>query len=617
MIPLLAILFFITAYLAGISLVLSLLIFREKILTIASGILVGVVLLTSFTYLSTSLFILSPLLILCITLLAAAYIVFAYIKQKTWIKFKSLDIHNAGLIVLIVLMTLSALITPKILFLDSDTGALETSTINAYGDLGFHLANITNLAYSSTIPPNSPISAGNRLTYPFFSNFFSAILLIAGASFSQSVVWPALIFIPTTLILFYYLVFSLTNNSKAALIALPLFALSGGTFGWVRILDYLNVPHESFIQTIANFPLNFTGHSDDPLSFFLVNPIVSLLIPQRSFMFGMSIAFVLILLLALSNSHPKRKHILILAGLLAGLLPLWHAHTVIALIPAIIGLFILKPNKNWLHFFITAFLVGLPGILYFLTSEASSSAFPHIQLGWMAHDENIFIFWLKNTGLLIPVTIYSLLIPGPKHLKAIASAGLVLFIASNIWLFAAWEWDNTKILVYWVLFSLPLVSYTAIKLWVKGNYIIKGLVVSLVLFHLLSGSIDVFRLALPQISSWEEWSADNIAMANYIQTHTERSDTIIMAPYHNSPTALSGRSAYLGFPGHVWTHGGSHFEREEAIEKFYNGEIKELPLHQPQYVIVGPVERSNYPNLQIQPEWDPVTTMGKYELYRL
>lgn len=609
---------FLVSSLTGLSLTLSLSAFREKTLLIAIGTVVGLTVTTVITYLASAFFLLSPSLISAVLLSEITYVIVTNTQKIDWSPFKNLHTNKPALLVLLVLIFFSALISPKLLFTSPgpNTG-LATSTINAYGDLGFHLANITNLAYNSTIPPANPILAGHNLTYPFFSNFFSAILLVAGANYSQAVVWPAFLLIPLTLFLFYHLTFYLTSSSKIALIALLLFALGGSTFGWVRIVSDLHIPHESLIQWLANLPINYTGHSDDPSGFYIINPIISLLLPQRSFMFGMSLAFIILLLLNRETIHPASRRVMIFAGLLAGLLPLFHAHTVIALVPIIILLFLRQPKQGWIPFFLTAALTGLPGLLYFSTSPASAAAAPHLQLGWMAHDQSIPIFWLKNSGLLLPLTLLGLFLPASKSAKFLAVAGLLLFLSANLWRFAAWEWDNTKIFVYWTLFTLPLIASAGVILWQKGKYYHRAVLVSLLIFHLLSGSIDVFRLALPNLPSWTEWDPSSIAMAKSIRTLTQRSDTILIAPYHNSPVALSGRSAYLGFPGHVWTHGGDHTQREGNIRLFYTGQLANLPEIQPAYIIVGPVERSFYPNLYIRPEWQLLTRHGDYELYKI
>ena len=609
---------FIISSLTGISLILWLSVFREKTLIVAIGTVVGLTITTVIIYLSSAFFLLSPSLIYSILLVEVVYLGIASVRGRAWSTFYMLPANKPATIVLVVLLVLSALITPKLLFTSSATnGGLSTSIINAYGDLGFHLANITNLAFNATIPPANPILAGNNLTYPFFSNFFSAILLVAGANYSQAVVWPAFLLIPLTLFLFYQLTFTFTGSSKVALIALLLFALGGSTFGWVRVVNDLQMPHESFLQLLANLPINYTGHSDDPLSFYIINPIISLLLPQRSFMFGMSLAFIILLLLTRPPSHPAHHRVMIIAGLLSGLLPLFHAHTVIALVPIIIMLFLYQPKQGWLSFFVTAALIGLPGLLYFSTSHASAAASPHLQLGWMAHNQSIILFWLKNSGLLIPITLLGFFLPVPKPTKVLALAGLLLFLSANVWRFAAWEWDNTKIFVYWILFTLPLIASAGIILWQRSKYYWRAILFAVLVFHLLSGSIDVFRLTLPNLPAWPEWDPDAIAMAESIRAKTKRGDVILIAPYHNSPVALSGRSAYLGFPGHVWTHGSDHTQREGSIGRFYTGQLATLAQIQPQYVVVGPVERSFFPELQIRPEWQLIAHHGNYELYKI
>src|SRR5258708_27949234 len=63
---------------------------------------------------------------------------------------------------------------------------IYTGVLNNYGDLPFHLSVITRFAFGQNFPPEDPTFAGARFTYPFLTDFVSAIFVRAVASLRDS-----------------------------------------------------------------------------------------------------------------------------------------------------------------------------------------------------------------------------------------------------------------------------------------------------------------------------------------------------------------------------------------------------------------------------------------------
>src|SRR2546427_672158 len=63
---------------------------------------------------------------------------------------------------------------------------LYTGVLNNYGDLPFHLSVITRFVYGQNFPPEDPTFAGARFTYPFLTDFISAMFVRVGASLRDS-----------------------------------------------------------------------------------------------------------------------------------------------------------------------------------------------------------------------------------------------------------------------------------------------------------------------------------------------------------------------------------------------------------------------------------------------
>src|SRR5437016_10473827 len=63
---------------------------------------------------------------------------------------------------------------------------IYTGLANNLGDLPLHLQVISGFAYGQNFPPEDPTYAGVRFTYPFLSDFLSAMLVQAGATVGRA-----------------------------------------------------------------------------------------------------------------------------------------------------------------------------------------------------------------------------------------------------------------------------------------------------------------------------------------------------------------------------------------------------------------------------------------------
>lgn len=614
---LIPILLFIIPALFGAVVVAGSKVLTEKVTVVLMGTILGLVVHITATYILTILGLpLSAAIVITLPVLFIALFV-VLIKTQAWLYWVSLPTDKILVVALVVLLALSSIVSPKLLIQKDD--GLYTGIVNAFGDIAWHATNITSFAVGQSFPPQNPIFAHTKLYYPFLTNFSSAVLLVSGASLPQSVNLPAFILIPVLLGLIYVFVRELTNSKTAAVIALLLFLFGGATMGISRLPADWQESGKSLVEFLWQLPnRNYSGVGTDEQGFHFSNPVTTLLLPQRAFLFGIPISLSLLLLLLKGTQDVlARRKAFILAGVLAGFIPLFHAHSILALVPVIIGLFILAPSWPWIWFVIPALVVGLPEISYYIGQETEPGAFFRWGPGWLAGDTNWMWYWLKNTGLLLPVTLLGFFLPAPRQLKILSAAALIIFAVANTWLFAPWAWDNFKLFVYFFIFSLPLVAWVSTRALKQTNWILKPLIVLVIAAHLLSAGLDLWKLTLPTAATWGEWDNEAIRAAQKITETTPVNATILTAPIHNSPVALTGRRSYLGFAAHVWSHGAYPWHREDALKPFYEGQLTTLPETTADYILVGPVERSKYPNLVIRPGWKLITQSGSYQLYSL
>lgn len=606
----------------GVALISAARVLHEKVQITALGGLVGLALFTTATYAVSTLAGLNLMVIAAVLLVMIAISTIVWLKAQAWQHWWQQPTDYAALILLAILLIPTALLSHRLLFLDE--GTLSVGILNAWGDLPWHMANIMNFAEGQTVPPQNPIFAGMRLTYPFLSNFLSAMLVTAGAGAISSVFLPALLLIPCALMLLYGLTVTLTKSRVAAICVVCLFFFAGGTLGWTRLPSDLSESSLGLMEFLTHLPRDYTGNGGDPDGYHFLNPLLSLFLPQRSFLFGIPLALGILLLL----TAPRRTHLTyVAAGVLAGLLPLFHGHTVLALVPIILILFgvdMWRPTgtrgeqlQNWMLFVLPAAIIGIPEILYYVRGNGAEGSFFRWGPGWTASDQNLLWFWLKNTGLLIPLIATAFFLPNYRRAKALAVGGLVLFVVANLYLFAPWAWDNFKLFIFWLLLCLPLIGGLLTYLWHHGGGVGKTATVLIVIIHSFTGAIDITKTILPTASGWSEWDAAAADIATRIRDVVPPGQAVVTAPYHNTPVALAGRPMYLGFTGHVWSHGGSPWQREQAIPEFYQGRLAQLPTLSVKYVLVGPVERQRYPELVIASTWQLIAQNQQYQLYQI
>ncbi len=366
-----------------------------------------------------------------------------------------------------------------------------TGVLNNFGDLPFHLSVISSFAFGNNYPPEDPTYAGVRFTYPFLTDFVSAIFVRCGASLRQSMFIENFVVALAFVGLMHRWALVMLRDRLAAVMT-PLLVLLNGGFGWILLLDRLEQKRgEGMKAFLESLPPSFTVIPDT--SWRWGNTMSTLLIPQRGFLLGLPLAVIVFTQWWLAengnaesgdaetrrradaetdtktnNSEKARKkskkkhvndhrvpasprlrvspiHRMIAAGIVAGFLPLVHAHSFVvvmvvggcialalcgrawlavlgslflaalllnamsagtvmpfagkALLLAIaaglaVGLwFLLPPERRviWYSFFVTALLVALPQLWWSTHSSAvNAGSFFAFEFGWDSARERYF-----------------------------------------------------------------------------------------------------------------------------------------------------------------------------------------------------------------------------------
>ncbi len=501
---------------------------------------------------------------------------------------------------------------------------------NNYGDLPLHLAYITSFVWGNNIPPQDPSFAGEKLVYPFLSDFLSAIFLKLGLDFRDILFIPGLLLTVAFYSIFYYFAYRLTKRRFTAVISAFIFFFTGGFGFYYFLLDLANTSLNlwSFLMDI---PRDYTKIPS--LNYHWITPLTCLNIPQRPFLFGFPITMLIFTLLYTGIEQKKWREFLF-AGVLAGVLPFFHSHSFLAMLMVAIPLgLIFWDWRKWFLFFMPAFILSLPQVLY-LSGHVGGGTFFKPSFGWMAGKENYFWFWLKNTSLFWPLIIAGFTTifvyrrgterRAPTCLGFYSLPFLILFLLPNLVLFAPWNWDNIKILIYWFLGTTPVAALALTCLYKNKRFRILSRVGFFIIMFVLTiaGGIDVFRYAIAPISGWKEFSAEEVKLARRISAETPPDAIFLNAPIFNHPVFLSGRKSLMGYPSHIWSHGyNDAHRREQDIQTMLKGKSDSIALintYKPFYVTVGPHEkRIGVNKVFFDTNYPCIITTENYRIYDL
>jgi hypothetical protein len=527
-----------------------------------------------------------------------------------------------------------------------DSTGLSTGLLNNFGDLPFHLSVITSFAFGNNFPPEDPTYAGVRFTYPFISDFISAVFVRCGADLRESMFIPNFILGMSFVGLVHRWALVMLRDRLAAIIT-PLIVILNGGFGWTLLFEKAGTNEGGLFGVLMDLPPSFTIIPETTWRW--GNAISTLLVPQRGFLMGLPLATIVFTQWWLATSEKpepsvtgkktRQKNVetqpsrfslntrrMIAAGVAAGLLPLVHAHSFVVVMAMAGCLALIRFRwREWFAFFAVASVIAIPQLLWStIHSAVDAGSFFAWEVGWDHGQDNPIWFWFKNTGIFIPLIFAAILSKRdgyvvPKRLLLFYLPFTLCFIIPNVLKMAPWIWDNIKVLYYWWLASAPIVALLLARLWREGR-IRRIIAVLLFVCVTLAGALDVAGIALRSVK-YEVFDTAGIRFAEFVKQQTTPRALIIHAPVHNTPVFLTGRRSLMGYPGHIWTHGLQFVQRESEIKRIYLGSPDAEQLirnYGIEYAVVGPQEKIvTRVNDLFFSRYEMIGEVGEYKLYKI
>jgi hypothetical protein len=504
-----------------------------------------------------------------------------------------------------------------------DEGGLQTADAHNFGDLPFHLGVIAGFVQGQNFPPEHPELAGARLTYPFLADLVSALLVRAGATPVGAIVAHDWLLGLALVVLLHHMARRWTSDGAAALIA-PLLVLFSGGAGYLLLARDAQASGATPWELLRALPADYTMRDEAALRW--GNALTTLLVTQRSFLMGLPL-FVLVAALwwdAVHQQDPRAaRHTLGAAGVVTGLLPLVHGHSFAAAMAIACALALLFPRREWKAFFAASVLLAIPQVAWIARGSAmQAGSFLGVQIGWDRGGTDPFSFWLRNTGVFIPLLAAALALRRrllPPLLARFYLPFAACFVLPNLLRLSPWIWDNIKFLFLWWTASAPLVAAVLARL-LRGRPLARAAGAVLLLAAVLAGALDVWRVAQP-VRSHVVFSPAALATAEQLAALTPPRALVLHAPTHDSPVLLTGRRSLLGYEGHIWSQGLAKGRRAEMIRHVYEGRPAAAELlgeMGADFIFVGGQERAAYAvDESFLGRFPLVADGGSYRLYRV
>jgi hypothetical protein len=434
-----------------------------------------------------------------------------------------------------------------------------------------------------------------NLSYPFMIDFYTSVFRTVGLNLQSSLIIPGLIFGICLFAFFLLFSFRFLKNSIGAIVSSLIFIFNGGLGGYLILKESLN--SDNFLKSLpGNFSLVI-----DKYNFRFPNGVSSVFMAERPILVGIAAFFIVLILLWIAFEKEKAQNELLLAGLIIGLLPLWHTHTIIVfglLLPFYFLAYwifnktsFLKSLKFILPILYFSVPIGVLGLLWHLPQVfGGGEHFFSVDLGWIVGIEGYYEFWLRNLGLFIFLLPFGFILLNKKQ-KLFYLPIFLLFIFSSVFRFQPFDWDNYKVLLVWYAASSIVFAKLIVELYTKLKFAGQFFAILILFFSITSGAL---LIAGDYLTFYGLFSREDIEMADWEIMNTGPHDLILTGPQHNQFSILAGRKILMGYPGYLWTQGIDSGPLGEEIRKMYHGDIELIRKYDIKFIVLGYEEKRAY-----------------------
>lgn len=472
-----------------------------------------------------------------------------------------------------------------------------------WSDLFVHLPVALSIN-NGNFPPQMPFYAGEKLVYHYFSDFHSAVVsnYFGGslAALVETMRWENSLLPPLFFALCFLLARRVAKKDSTALVAATLIVFGGG-FSYYNLFEKQAQTGEDLLKLAGNSPFD-----NDGKLFQIPSVMGGYLLVQRPQMIGLP-ALAAVLLLLCVWKEEKRRSLILLAGIAAGLLAPFH-YFAFATAMVAVTLFLLLElyEKKKIDFpaIAAAYLPSLLSLPFAFEALSTTGRAGNVKLlfGWLAPKQPLEFaaFYLANLGLPFILTLTTLtLVKGSQlqHKKELVALGAFCFLLPNAVALSGTVWDMAKFFTYlWIPVGILTASLLSSALEKLGNAG-KLFAFAAIAFSVITPLQMIYWTAS---SNWSAMGEDELETGEWMAENTAQNSVFVTSTEHISPVdSVAGRLRVVGYAGWMNNFGLPYGEREALLPKAFCGSAQEkreaFEKLGARYLYSGSGERRHYP----------------------
>lgn len=276
---------------------------------------------------------------------------------------------------------------------------------------------------------------------------------------------------------------------------------------------------------------------------------------------------------------------------------------------------------TWGLLLIIVLALALPQLINWTFRQVGSGESLRGLFNWANNEDQYVWFYIKNLGftaiMAVPAMIYA------KRKKFfVAAPALFIWAIAEFMVFQPNPYDNNKLLyvAYGLLLLLSADFMGDIFKKIFENKKIGACVLGACVIFVCTISA-VLTMGREYNSDYELYSADQVALCEYVEDNTDPHDVILTNNRHNNAVAsLTGRNIVCGSSSFLYYHGLDYSVQENDARTMYETpSIDLLKQYNVKYILVGPEERSSYTvdEASIQAMCDVVFSQNDVVLYKV
>lgn len=479
-----------------------------------------------------------------------------------------------------------------------------------FSDFAPHTALVRSFAIGANWPTTYPHFANDGIRYHFLFYFLCGNLNYLGLPIDWAINLPSILsfFSLTTVLTTTATV--LTGRLAAGLLTPWLFFMRSSLAFFTYLADLwqeYGLSPDHWLPALLGQSTFIGSTPRDDWGLWAINVYAN----QRHFLSGLTILLLVVLLflpeLQAGLAWPRpwaawrsqvawrlpergRRGRLTMATLLLVLLPFWHGSALIATLIILTVMAVLARNR--LAFALPIILALASAVLqnrFFTGVGAGSAIRPTLLFGFIAEDTSpagLLRYLLLVTGLVLPLTIARLVLPGRLARVMTTAAGLMLILTFTLSLTPDVTVNHKYLMIMLMLLDIYLADLL-VRLWrgfaqpVRLTQQVRltsltGLigrnrlsrigrrlcVIFLALMMTVTGLMEV--LIYQNINRNKVQIALTSPMLTWIETQTDPHAVFVTAPYHYDSFFMSGRQVWLGHAYYAWSAGHDTDQRLQS-----------------------------------------------------